>query len=391
MRKFFGVIAVCVAGIVLADTMLQQGNTNIGPVNRISCGSGLTCTRDGGQGVLEGAGAFWFDGGAAVFSAGNYSSPQMFTPWAVSNPDAGVSLWVEGRGQWISPYIGSRAPPTMIIANRINGPGLDAPSVEWRGGGSYVGFYGSIFGSQGDVGGTLADGGSRGPIIGLNIMGGPNVAFVRPTTATDPSARWAMFTDTAPGGMWSYAPPGSNAVKIMNDGAFFSHNSYATEGPMGVMDGGCVTDGGTACRQALPQRLAIDGKTIISAQYSPPSLRTGSSGTFNIDTGYVNPNHGNKQGWEGVYIYQTDGGSVGANSTVTDKLMVYDASRYSTCLATPSTGRQTPGIIVTCGVSWIDATANVDIELNNITTGTLTPATQYYLHFWENLEPRNGP
>lgn len=67
MRRLLAVVLSVAALVALADTLLKQGSTNIGPVTAIACGNGMTCSRDGGTGVLDIGGTYQTYGALTLY------------------------------------------------------------------------------------------------------------------------------------------------------------------------------------------------------------------------------------------------------------------------------------------------------------------------------------
>lgn len=440
---------VLAATLAVGDTLLKQSTTNLGPVNILQCSTGMSCSVDGGMGILTASSSdFWRDGGAAVHTPYGYNPWAMWTPYSISAPDGGVSLWLEARPSNYALTYPLQAPrPTMVLA-QYNGT-YELPTIEFKTGFQYSTTVGRIYGSNTSfVGSTKPDGGSVGSPVGLNLMGGPNIAFVRDTNAADPSSVWGYFTDTAPGGFISFAPPNSNAFKLQNLGARITWGDIAEQYTDQLLDGGCakrvVFDAGPYCwlQRGNELRIATPGyttsyastlglsafldTTVIYNQGSPPpqypttcldSTTTngncvGSSGPH----GTVWPQTGSPKGWEAYYyssinydsgvVSQTDGGrdggygSIPPFSTKVYSFFSFDAPNGTTCVVNAVDELETPGIIATCHVHGTptginDAgrsyyiedggqPANVYLYLSNTTANSLDPAYRYRFHFWEN-------
>lgn len=346
--KAFAVLAICVAGIVLADTMLQQGNTNLGPVNRLSCGSGVTCTKDGGQGILTtNADIFWLDAGTMVgVIGGAISTFQIYTPYWIADPDGGnpglrVSSRSPNTGILTKPY--TIAPKgTIALANDST---TSFPTLEFRtqAGGSSTSNW--IFAGQTDWGLTKADAGAPGPQVGLNIMTDNSLTFMPGPGGIRPFQMWGQFVQQ--GTLKLYGGSSTTALELVNVGT-------------------ALDLGGTNTMSATV--LQADGggvKQIVVGAMQIGTLRLGSDPTLNAPM----------SGWfSGSLI--SDGGTVDAGVSRTEYIDLAGTTLGANCMvniwgSTP----QVAGIVTTCDVT--DA-GHVDITFHNYSNDIKTPTVGTY-------------
>lgn len=60
MRRLSAVLVV-LASVALADVLLKQGGTSLGPVTTLNCSTNVTCSRVGGVGtIMQFGGTCWW-------------------------------------------------------------------------------------------------------------------------------------------------------------------------------------------------------------------------------------------------------------------------------------------------------------------------------------------